>query len=201
MITVTPYDFDLELVQKYKHDTWTIREYLHDTMVDYLKGEVIKLEGRRPKRIKDSKGMKSLIRATNVKRIDQSFVTSLTVLSDHASYVEFGTGLFSEIASVKKPIETRTHYGWGRNEKAAMHFRDMEGDHFFSKMEGQYPKPFMRASVMRLKERSDITTGYEVFLKIVWPSKANFDVSIFGNFAKNEGSVEDILADVFDVED
>jgi hypothetical protein len=187
IIKVTPIFYDKEYNSVYIENVIEMRDFIQNKMVDYLEGEVIKL-GSRESRIKKPTGaLVNSIKPSQVRKNGNTFFTSLTVASYYASWVEYGTGLHGELESPHY-ITTKTYHKWGKGNEPGkaerlgyMRWKDEEGEYFFKKVKGQYPKPFMRTAIRNFEEEANFDIDYEIVFKIIHPQKAKYEKTIGGN--------------------
>jgi len=176
IIQVSPIFFDDENLDMYYDRTREIQSWLINKMFLYLLGESIKIQGRISSTVTDGAGLITSLEPSAIRKSGSSFFTSITVKNQHASFVEFGTGMHGQLVGSGDVITTRMHKVNGKMVKPkALHWTDTEGDHFFYSVRGQYPKPFMRGAVMKLKYQKDLIAGYEIHTSIVYPRSANFE--------------------------
>jgi hypothetical protein len=181
IIRVTPYDLDSGNIKKYREQTKLIRDTIKGYMINYLTGTMIRLQGRIPTQIQHSTGnLAGMVGTSSVRRDGDSFVTSVYVASDYATYLEFGTGMYGELASPHKI------YPKG-GKKAFKSTKIQVGrDVFFSSIMGQYPKPFLRVAVMRMAQNKALIENVIVNTRIFYPAKAHYKRTFKGKVETNE---------------
>lgn len=165
ILTCTPKDYN-KSDAAYIEQIQLIKNYLIKKMGEHLRGFLIPATGIQEDHLKEgSEHLLKQISQSKIRKNGKKFVTSIFINSMYASFVEFGTGMHSELAAPHM-IKPKT--------QAALHWSGPEGEFFASEVAGQYPKPFMRGALMRLKKYKKLTSGLEVKAEILWPTSSGY---------------------------
>lgn len=139
-----------------------IKYYLVSTMIHYLLAGGIPADVNQKSHLKRiSRNLYKFIIASNTVHLNNGYVFTIIADTEYASFIEFGTGLHSELSS--------PHYIRPKLAKV-LHWVDDEGSMYLKRTAGQYPKPFMRGAVMRLHNFIELIEGYRVNAQIVFPT-------------------------------
>lgn len=115
-------------------------------------------------RIQNETTLSSKIKSEKVSKTKGKSQSKVICDSEHASWVEWGTGLHGELEAPHRiyPKEKKVMTWIGKNGERV----------FASSTAGQYPKPFMRGAIFKLKAKLKAVLGYSDKVTDVPPTES-----------------------------
>ena len=125
-----------------------VTDYLHFAAMELANGGTIpKVESKQEDKMAEPQSLANLIRTVKAGKASDHVKSTVTSTSEHSTEVEFGTGLYGDERPDKKLIVAKDV---GKHKK--VFFFKWKGEEFFLPYtKGQYPKPFMRGAIYKLR--------------------------------------------------
>ena len=131
---------DMVITVKHDPEMKKIAEKVSEEITDYIYNEAVNLAKTK---MEDPSGdLASGIEKGDVSKTSNKITSIVSSTKLHSSHVEWGTGLYGE----KEP----PHYIYPTTKKVLVFEKNGEKI-FAAKTRGQYPKPFMRGSIYKLR--------------------------------------------------